>query len=150
MALLAIDPGKEHFGYSVFRQGVLIQCGTQHHTDSFGLYECIQSIYNDAPVNKCLEVVMEKPENYIGNNKKKSLQGLFDLCSMVDQYIGVHKFYHPKAWKGQVPKPAHHRRLQRVLSESELLLWSTADHNAKDAIGIGLYHLGRTKRGGTV
>jgi len=79
----------------------------------------------------------------------------------------------PTEWKGAVSKPVHHKRLWRVLSEEErsqlgarvgreidaacrrgaLDRWSRpgasyypggfAEHNLLDAIGIGLWHLGR-------
>lgn len=151
MSLLAIDPGKTHFGYAVFSQNKLIGCGTQKHSSNEGLAliavdlaHGLQSTYYG-----CI-VVMEKPENYLRNNKSKSLEGLVALCNAVHSAVGVHRFYTPKQWKGQVPKDVHHERLARVLSASELVLWGAVDHNAKDAIGIGLFHLGRTKRGGIV
>lgn len=57
--------------------------------------------------------------------------------------------YRPGQWKGNVPKAPHHRRLARELSEEERAIAPPAkDHDAWDAIGIGLYALGRTQRGG--
>lgn len=63
----------------------------------------------------------------------------------------------PATWKGQVPKPIHHERLQRLLSDAELQhiqrdmapIPASLQHNLWDAIGLGLYALGRTGRGGT-
>ena len=150
--LLAIDPGKSHFGYSVFADGRLIACGTPENVDpttlaniAIGLY----GYYKRQP-NTCVAVVMEVPQNYLRSRRVKSLEGLVALCAAVDRAVQVKAFYQPKMWKGQVPKPAHHRRLCRVLTGAELDLWGTADHNAKDAIGIGLFHLGRTSKGGVV
>lgn len=150
--LLAIDPGKTHFGYSVFKDGRLIACGTPENADpvalagiAIGLYD----YYKRQPQTR-VAVVMEVPQHYLRSRRVKSLEGLVALCAAVDRAVQVQAFYQPKMWKGQVPKPAHHRRLGRVLTGVELDLWGTADHNAKDAIGIGLFHLGRTRKGGVV
>lgn len=77
----------------------------------------------------------------------------------------------PAEWKGQVSKPIHHSRIWRVLTAGERALfpaateakiedakkalahgrtpsyrWSTSD--LLDAAGLGLFVLGRTRRGG--
>lgn len=78
--------------------------------------------------------------------------------------------YLPGQWKGNVPKPAHRRRIVRELTPSERTLlyahlaaevfdkdatkaraWadSAAAHDMWDAIGINLFATGRTRRGGT-
>ncbi len=49
----------------------------------------------------------------------------------------------PGDWKGQVPKAIHHERIRRVLSTKELGLVSRVDHNVMDAVGLGLWALGR-------
>jgi len=150
--LLAIDPGKEHFGYAVFSDTLLTACGTPEHADPNALASIairLYDYYRRQPETR-VTVAMEVPQNYLRARRIKSLEGLVALCAAVDEAVQVGRFYQPKMWKGQVPKPAHHRRLARVLTGVELDLWATADHNAKDAIGIGLFHLGRTKRGGIV
>lgn len=59
-------------------------------------------------------------------------------------------------WKGPIAKDRHHERNRGVLSPAELLILDAAAHAAGkthakevlDAVGIGLYTLGRTGRHG--
>jgi hypothetical protein len=80
--------------------------------------------------------------------------------------------YEPSQWKASVCKPLHHRRIWRVMMPSERALFTAETesvinracahyaatgkvknyshdwHNWLDAVGVGLFHLGRTGRGG--
>lgn len=66
-------------------------------------------------------------------------------------------YYEPWEWKGSVAKNVHHQRLWGHLGPHEKeLVAKTAEgmapskrHNMMDAIGIGLFALGRTRCGGT-
>lgn len=62
---------------------------------------------------------------------------------------------YPEEWKagvGSTLKPKgkepHHQRLRKALSEVEASLFDQAGPDGKDAVGIGLFTLGRTGRGG--
>jgi len=143
LILLTIDPGKHHFGYAIFADRQLRNCGTP--TDVSVALDLAMYYRSRA---KDFRLVMEKPQNYRSNKKTKSLDGLFWLCSELASKAGVDRFYLPREWKGQVPKLIHHNRLQRHLTPIELATWSNADHNARDAVGIGLFDLGRCRVGG--
>ena len=65
------------------------------------------------------------------------------------------KRVYPQQWKGNVPKPVHHRRIVSTLSQEELDLLPDeirADmaysHDVYDAVALFLYQIGRVKRGG--
>jgi hypothetical protein len=66
------------------------------------------------------------------------------------------QLYPPNEWKGSVPKDIHHRRLQLALMPFEKRaleagLITCPDRHHKeilDALGLGLFHLRRTKRSG--
>ena len=150
--VVAIDPGKKHFGWALFLNGELMNCGTDHNDRPDMLVKMAISRATPRLILTCYgiipDLVMEKPEDYRGNRKVESLEGLRYLCKMLDKLVGVKKFYFPKEWKAQVPKGVHHKRLVAFLNAAETRVWDKADHNAKDAVGIGLFHLGRTRRGG--
>lgn len=65
------------------------------------------------------------------------------------------RFIPPSLWKGGVPKSIMRDRQTKLLKPSEVSLVKTvsrmegeAFHNAMDALGIGLFALGRMRRGG--
>ena len=54
----------------------------------------------------------------------------------------------PAGWKGTVPKRQHQESILAILSQGELAaLGGERDHNVLDAVGIGLWALGRLKGG---
>ncbi len=64
----------------------------------------------------------------------------------------------PHRWKGNVPKPVHHRRIAAALTKAELAVLSPGlldpdapgyQHDTADGIALGAWGLGRTGRGGT-
>jgi hypothetical protein len=99
------------------------------------------------------DFVAEVPQIYFGNRLRVDPDDLLQLTGVVGActslFPGMCYGYYPREWKKQIPKEIHHKRLVKVLSEQELKIWeniegpSTAVHNARDAIGLGLYHLGR-------
>lgn len=56
-------------------------------------------------------------------------------------------WYEARKWKGQVPKAVMGKRILKCLTEEELKVLGplAKNHNVLDAVGIGLYHLGRLK-----
>jgi hypothetical protein len=54
----------------------------------------------------------------------------------------------PNKWKGNLPKKICKDRCKAVLTPEELARVKTEDHNVWDAIGIGLWYLGRLKKNG--
>jgi hypothetical protein len=97
--------------------------------------------------------VCEWPMKYDHKRKQhKDLDSLHEVGYALAQLNGGWvETYLPGEWKGNVPKPAHHRRIERALKPHELeLMPSKTDHDAWDAAGIGLFATARTKRGGTL
>jgi hypothetical protein len=57
--------------------------------------------------------------------------------------------YTPFQWKGNVPKAANHSRVARALNPDEAALMPPrAEHDAWDAVGILMFALARTRKGG--
>lgn len=107
-------------------------------------------------------VVIEKPQVYRAAQSKGDPNDLITLAIRVGWYQeyfesrGVSVYLvTPAMWKGQVPKPVHHRRIANKLSPQEHLVVSegmigvpvTKQHNVMDAVGLGLFYTGRTRCG---
>ncbi len=98
--------------------------------------------------------VVEVPQKY--SIQRKKLHGVDALENVIDELRErlrkcLVAAFKPRIWKGNVPKKVHHRRLRSVLTPDELkAVAANADHNVWDAIGLGLFATGRTRRGGVV
>lgn len=102
------------------------------------------------------DLVIETPRSYTGKSvKEKDLRGLRQTVDEVVEAMRllggeVHRVY-PSDWKGTVPKAVHQPRIIGALTPHELALLGTVNrpnHDIVDAVGLGLWHLGRTGRGG--
>jgi hypothetical protein len=103
--------------------------------------------------------VFERPRKYTRfAAAHKDLDRLLKMNATFQRRVrkagGIITEVYPQDWKGNVPKEIHHRRIQSVLSAEEAALVagpgdSEYDHNLYDAVALGLWHLGRTLRGGT-
>lgn len=102
-------------------------------------------------------VVAEWPMKY--ENKREvheDIEALQEVGEALSGLVGgLAKHWRPAQWKGNVPKAAHHKRLWAALTpEARKLVatkfgkWANVGHDAKDAIGIWMFAVGWTKRGG--
>ena len=95
-------------------------------------------------------VVVETPVLYPTKRKQhKDVKDLLEIANRMKaaafRALGVS----PAAWKGQVPKRIHGERILKALRREEILaVVSIENHNTIDAIGLGLWVLGRLGRGG--
>ena len=71
--------------------------------------------------------------------KVGELKGRFEMIGCVVELV------EPRTWKGQVPKEIHGRRTMSVLTPAEAALAAGKRHDVLDAIGLGLWKLGRMK-----
>ena len=148
MNLLAIDPG-ECTGFATFRDGVFGWAGVTY------LYETLAFQPN--------RLVIEIPNAHESKGKtrsKRDPQAIITLAVTCGQWIRhisapdtVRLF--PSQWKGQVPKPVHNARVLACLAPAEIQAFQfytsglapSKLHNVIDAIGLGLFNLGRMQRG---
>jgi hypothetical protein len=108
-------------------------------------------------------LVVEIPEVYPGTHEEDP-NDLIKVAVCAGRWIEVMKESaarsgvsltvadpHPRQWKGQVPKRIHNARVLEKLKPAELALVpklaKTRLHNVIDAIGLGLWKLGRIGRG---
>jgi hypothetical protein len=104
-------------------------------------------------------VVIERPMIYPGGRQKARPADIIALAVRAGEWGGkvaaftgsVPEYVEPARWKGQVPKDIHHARILAKLSPEEQAVLTSAGngvapskrHNIVDAVGIGLFAVGR-------
>lgn len=163
--VLAIDPGRDT-GWAYFVNRRLVACG---HIN-------IEKLFKQTPYEafgiahfEGVEVILEGPAIYPVGRKQKggkisdaSIVKLALRTGEIRQLLrgaGADTEYtdQPKQWKGNVPKEITQRRVLAVLDATETkLLYATIsarsktlNHNMVDAVGIGLWKIGRKYLGET-
>ena len=145
MGCIAIDPGKVS-GWAVFdEQKELMQASWG---DSQQFKTACKLFFYTKPV---IEIPIAYPSRKVDPND------LIKLAIMAGEYAGYldalgfpqAQFVKPVQWKGTVPKDVHQRRILKKLKPEELERLPKRprakdyDHNMLDAVGIGLWKLGR-------
>ena len=141
--LLSIDPGADA-GWARFSDaGKLVACGLNEGAIHAGTSRA----------------VIERPMIYPGGRQKARPADVITLAvragewgGRVESFLSITPEYvEPSTWKGQVPKDVHQLRIWARLAPDEQELVATAGrgvsaskrHNIVDAVGIGLWALGR-------
>jgi hypothetical protein len=145
--VIAIDPG-ETSGWSWFRNSSLVACAK---------HRGIPRLPEGAGFKGEGKIVIEKPMVYPG--APVDVNDLITLAIKVGEwkeYLWARFGVEPElvtapTWKGSVPKEIHHQRLLKVLTEEERAIMPKTksgkyDHNMLDAVGLGLWKLGRGVR----
>jgi hypothetical protein len=146
--LLAIDPGSDT-GWALFRSdGILYGCGLGD-----------PRLSEKHRMGDITEVVIECPYVYPGG-KTKDPNAIVTLALNAGTWAGRYercnvRYVRPWQWKGQTPKEIHHERIRAKLdaSETAIVTGGTARfgarlpkskaHNVLDAVGLGLFAVGR-------
>lgn len=171
MGLIAIDPGVHSMAIAVFGDGGVLldawnEAAPMYSTDAFS--ELLQGwgspsvrLINRLQSHVRLErnrVVGERQVVYPGaKGLKTNPNDLLDLAMCAGAFYGALcvdmvatlTVVEPAEWKAQVPKDITRKRIEGLLSHSEPLNIKKGGemHNVYDAIGIGLFALGRAKKG---
>ena len=149
--LFTMDPGAVKLGLACFTSGTLTSASTLSAPEDELPYVSVAWIQQTA-AGRGFDFVTERMH-------KRPAQSLFDedldrveSCRLAIPRIlgrqGFSRTYQPMMWKGNANKEMHQKRTATVLSEDEKRIWDTLGHDAKDAVAIGLFHLGRIERGG--
>lgn len=142
--LAAIDPGA-NAGVAYFVDGYLI------------LAELVTD--PDYHVHTAIDrLVIELPLVYLGGRSKVNPNDLIKLAFRTGRITaGIPnskvEFVRPVSWKGGVPDSVLYKRITSKLNDKEAKalpdIGKSRLHNVLDAIGIGLYSLGRMGPGAT-
>lgn len=140
---LAIDPGTTT-GWALFTSGDrrLAMCGLNQPEEP-------------APITS---VTIERPRIY-PHGRTKNPNDVLSVAINAGEWAGRYKalgvpvvrYVEPATWKGQVPKDVHHARIWSRLSANEQEIVSVCGrgmppskrHNMLDAVGLGLWAVGR-------
>lgn len=160
--LLAVDPGIRGCGCALFKNGVLVDAAYIVNRVKTGnkADEAVEMALNVANhfVGDVSELVVEWPQIYATRIRrgetKEDPNNLLALCG-VDAALAAllavqTTSVSPAEWKGQMKKEACHLRIETRLSDAEQKIVDAAAreagalaHNMLDAVGIGLFRLGR-------
>lgn len=137
--MMAIDPGTKSTGVAFFLKSKLRSVTRIPFTTCAELHPFGQESFVDV-------LVCEVPQVY--PRSKADPNDLIKLAllagGLVGQTVAVHKvLVKPREWKGQVPKKIHNARTLAKLTPSELKLCGGLSHDEIDAVGLGLWYLGR-------
>lgn len=142
--LISIDPGVKYYAWATWVSGRLTNAGADILADDFQRCAVVDTL------------VVEKPQVYQTRSAKGPASDLIDLAISVGRIIVTHPHDQlltplPREWKGQIPKAVHHTRIAMALTEAEKkIVLDACDKNKSrtkdimDAVGLGLWALGRT------
>lgn len=162
MTLVSVDPGLRHAGVAAFEKGALVYAALIKNTERKArgpqawwamAEEVATTRHAGSPIFLIPDVyVVEVPQVYRFGKSKGDPDDLIQLAGVGGaigarlQALEAHGYY-PRQWKGQVPKDVMAARIESYLNAAELSAIAkcapSLRHNVLDAIGIGLYHLGR-------
>jgi hypothetical protein len=151
--LLAIDPG-QHTGWAVFTDGMLLRAGTVHAPGIGTLTAKAGAILRDLRATipgavwegSGVELVaVEEMRYYPGRaqstpNDLLEVQAMAGVCTALGQAF---RFVPAREWKGSVPKSISDTRTAARLTPAEQAIFTRLDDHGRDAVGIGVYILGR-------
>lgn len=155
--LLAIDPGQRksraNLGWALFSNDRLADATVEWSSEDL----MVPGYYPFHAENTPRIAVIEAPRWYPREHRVDT-NDLLDLSVLVgelkrhfaEREANVELVY-PRTWKGTVPKDIHNKRVLAALSADELKLLPKRprardyDHNVLDAVGIGLWKLGRMR-----
>jgi hypothetical protein len=175
MGLIAIDPGVHSMAIAVFEDGgALLDAWNQDDPPFFktsvqrSVAEQVERwgapslrLVNRLQSHVRLEsnrIVCERQVVYPGAKGLKTnpndlldlamCAGAFSSALCVDMHATL-TLVEPAEWKAQVPKDVTRKRIEALLMGKELNVVKKGGemHNVWDAIGIGLFALGRAKKG---
>lgn len=157
--LATVDLGVNRCGLATWLDGRLVYVGEpsiqKDHGDrpwAMGLRlvgEVSRSL-GDGPVVWWIEVPQDYDSFRVASGDLDRMREVLGWVSLwrSDGGAEVKKIF-PRAWKGNVPKQIHQNRMTKLLREEEIGLIRALERkaDAMDAVGLGLYVLGRSLRG---
>lgn len=140
--VLAIDPGA-HSGFAWIRNGVLVACGKFDPDTLTGP----PGLTGDVRATVVIERPRDRPGKGVPANDLITLAlragTVGGICRAYGMYVS---YFFPEQWKGNLSKAVGHVRIRAALRPDELPLWPKSP-DARDAVGLGLWAVGRNPCG---
>ena len=159
--ILAVDPGIRGVGAALFVNSWLEEADYIFNSSERGngplecatMAKAVKRVCDGWGVTGVDRLVLEWPQVYDDAHSKGDKNDLLPLAGidaalvmafMTNPLFEV-TYYIPKAWKGTAPKAVMGQRILSRLTPTELALIPSGHlaHNVIDAVGIGLYYLGK-------
>lgn len=161
---LAVDPGLRQCGVALFEGPALVAAWLARNCTKTERGPTAWTTMGESVLESWLrrtprrglvldQLVVEVPQVYWGKRGGGKAADLIELAGVVGAVavsmpVRTRKHFLPREWKGQTPKPVHNRRVLKRLDVEESLAFDKAIpksllNNAIDAVGLGLFHLGR-------
>jgi hypothetical protein len=154
--VVAIDPGKDHVGFSVFYKSELVYSTFIKSENQYELHKavCNEWACQAVKLNVSVADVLVIENQQVYNRSKGDPNDLIPLSFVAGSIYATiphKKFLHPlpKTWKGSVPKKMFTNRILQYVSMNFHEEFLTLDsYTAKelidvvDAIGLGLWAIG--------
>lgn len=154
--LCSVDLGKRKVGVALFCDIGVLRAAKTIHTQAdtsswdpiitadavFDYVDKEPSLDPDIPVDWVCEWPAPRKNDRARHHNITALQAVGDELEVRHPVTWAEK-YKPFEWKRNVDKVLHHSRIAEALSPGELFIWSKLGHDARDAVGIGLFALGR-------
>lgn len=154
MDLIAIDPGLRQCGVALFALGRLYRAfivkGSTAPSGP-GVWAAMAAAVRPGGMGSP-GLAIEFPKAYPGGRQAADPADLLELAAVIGAITQVYEphgvtRYFPREWKGQMDKVTCKARVVERLSQVELAAVERKNnHNVWDAVGIGLFHLGRFDR----
>lgn len=150
--LAAVDPGKAGLGWAIFVDDLLFKAGilenASHQLATIYLRELFRGW-------KPFRAAIEVPQVYQQKLWKGDPNDLIDVAVIAGIAVAAlapwcaPELVRPHAWKGNAPKAVGNKQTLARMDECEKIVLRASgatkskEHNVLDAIGLGLWKLGR-------
>ena len=148
--LLAVDASTRATGWATYAGQELTACNLIRAKN---VLDMIEAVRNRLPHG--LPGVLELPQVYRQRQQKGDPNDLIGVAAVAGACAMICtppiRLVLPREWKGTVPKHIDNARTLRTLTRAELRIVEACecpDHlmdNVLDAVGLGLWHLGRKR-----
>lgn len=150
-SMISADPGKLSLAWAYFEDDVLQQCGLIREKKRQKLHEAFAYEFGFVDVELA---IVEVPQVYQQRFLKGDPNDLIEVALTAGAFLSAANALEidtvrPRGWKGTRPKEVCNALTLKTLSETEKKVLGSCGvprslaHNIMDAVGIGLWTLGR-------